>query len=222
MSSHDEPFDVTERPVDIAVTPAIDRRNRLTSAFRFILAIPHVLLVGGPLVYATGWAWTGDDNMSFLFGGGGLLGAVAGLASVGAWFAIVLTGRHPEVLWDFCEFYLRWRVRVVAYTALFRDEYPPFGGRAYPAWLVLERPTEPRDRLTVAFRLLLAIPQFFAVWLLGIAWAITSFLAWLSILLTGRYPEELYRFGVNVFRWSVRVEAYLLLLVDEYPPFSFD
>jgi uncharacterized protein DUF4389 len=30
----------------------------------------------------------------------------------------------------------------------------------------------------------------------------------------------MYDFSVGVLRWMTRVEAYLLLLVDEYPPFS--
>jgi hypothetical protein len=40
------------------------------------------------------------------------------------------------------------------------------------------------------------------------------------ILLTGEYPETLYGFAIGVFAWSVRVEAYMLLLRDEYPPFT--
>lgn len=44
--------------------------------------------------------------------------------------------------------------------------------------------------------------------------------AWFAILFTGRYPAGLYEFGVGVLRWNTRVEAYLLLLRDEYPPFS--
>src|SRR6478735_1630176 len=40
------------RPVDIEVAPALTERNRLTTAFRPILAIPHVLLVGGPAAFA--------------------------------------------------------------------------------------------------------------------------------------------------------------------------
>jgi hypothetical protein len=42
------------------------------------------------------------------------------------------------------------------------------------------------------------------------------------ILFSSRYPQGLYNFGVGVLRWFIRVEAYLLLLVDAYPPFSFD
>jgi len=68
--------------------------------------------------------------------------------------------------------------------------------------------------------LILVIPQLIAVWALGVAWGITTVIAWFAILFTGQYPETLYRFGVGVLRWSTRVEAYLLLLHDDYPPFS--
>jgi len=47
-------------------------------------------------------------------------------------------------------------------------------------------------------------------------------IAWFAILFTGAYPEGLYRFAVGYLRWSVRVETYLYLMRDEYPPFSFD
>jgi hypothetical protein len=47
-------------------------------------------------------------------------------------------------------------------------------------------------------------------------------IAWFAILFTGRYPAALYGFGVGVLRWETRVEAYALLLHDEYPPFSLD
>ena len=39
---------------------------------------------------------------------------------------------------------------------------------------------------------------------------------------TGDYPALLYEFAVGVLRWNTRVEAYFLLLRDEYPPFSLD
>ena len=54
-----------------------------------------------------------------------------------------------------------------------------------------------------------------------IGWWITAVVAWLLILITGTYPEGLYTFGAGCLRWVMRVEAYLLLMVDEYPPFSF-
>jgi hypothetical protein len=53
------------------------------------------------------------------------------------------------------------------------------------------------------------------------AWLLTTIAAWFIILFTGAYPAGLYDFSVGALRWRLRVEAYLLLLVDEYPPFSF-
>ena len=53
-----------------------------------------------------------------------------------------------------------------------------------------------------------------------VAWCFTTIAAWFIILFTGEYPRGLYDFGVGALQWRLRVEAYLLLLVDEYPPFS--
>jgi hypothetical protein len=221
----DTPADDLEQapiyPVGIALPAATEGRNRLTAAFRFFLAIPHIILVGGPVASISSIGWEGHDGWGWGWGSGtGLLGLVAFCAAVIAWFAIVFAGRHPDGLWKLAAFYLRWRVRAIAYLMLLRDEYPPFGDDAYPAELVLSSPDGPRDRLTVAFRWLLAIPHLFLLWLLGIAWGFTTAVAWVVILFTGRYPETLYGFAIGVFAWDVRVQAYMLLLRDEYPPFT--
>jgi hypothetical protein len=82
------------------------------------------------------------------------------------------------------------------------------------------QPTGPRDRLSVAFRIIFVIPHAIVLSILNCGWAITTCIAWFAILITGSYPRGLYDFGVGVFRWNTRVEAYMLLLRDEYPPFS--
>jgi uncharacterized protein DUF4389 len=212
---------VAAQPVRLTVEPVVEHRDRLTTAFRLVLAIPHLLLVGGPAAGAASWVWAGPArNQSEGSVTGGVFGAVAAIAAFIAWFAILFTGRYPEGLWNLVTFYMRWRVRAIAYTALLRDEYPPFGDGAYPVVLDVDRPSAPRDRLTVAFRILLSIPHLLLIWALGLAWALTTVMAWFAILVTGRYPARLYHFGVGVLRWTTRVEAYLLLLHDEYPPFS--
>ena len=151
-----------------------------------------------------------------------MLGAVAGICALIGWFAIVFTGEYPRGLRDLAAFYLRWRVRAVSYTALLRDEYPPFGDAPYPASLQLTPEEGERDRLSVAFRIVLVIPHLVAVWVLGFAWALATIIAWFAILFTGSHPRALYDFGVGVLRWSTRVEAYMLLLHDDYPPFSLE
>ena len=221
MSTVATPFSsASTYPVRVDVERAVDHRNRLTTAFRLLLAFPHLLLVGGPIAGAASWTWGAPGNR--YEGGivGGALGAVAAVVAIIGWFAIVFTGQYPKGLRDLVAYYLRWRVRAIAYAALLRDEYPPFGDGSYPAALEISPAAQPRDRLTVAFRLILVLPHVMIIWALGIVWALVTTIAWFSILLTGRYPESLYDFSVGVLRWTTRVEAYLLLLHDDYPPFS--
>jgi len=204
-------------PVTLTVEPAITARNRLTTGFRLILAIPHIILVGG--VGFSAGRNAGGGNSSF-GGETGLLGAVAVFLAVVSWFTIVIGGQHITGIRQFTQFFLRWKVRALAYTMLFVDQYPPFGDLPYPAGVTVVDPTEPRDRVSVGFRLLLGIPHFILLFFLVSAWWIVSIVAWVMILFTGEYPRGLSDFALGVFRWFIRVEAYMLLLVDEYPPFS--
>ena len=61
-----------------------------------------------------------------------------------------------------------------------------------------------------------------ALFFLLLAWLIVTVFAWFAILFTGEYPASLAPFAISVLRYLMRVEAYLLLLVDEYPPFALD
>jgi hypothetical protein len=202
-------------PVTVIIEPALTNRNRVTTAFRFILAIPHAILVGAAGI---GAAWR-QGNLS-LGGETGILGAVAYLLAIVSWFMIVFGGEHLAVVREFTVFYMRWRVRALAYLMLLRDEYPPFGDAPYPASLQIVDPAGTRNRVTVGLRIILAIPHLVVLVFLVFAWWLASIVAWLLILFTGGYPAGLYGFGAGVLRWLLRVEAYLLLLVDEYPPFS--
>jgi hypothetical protein len=57
---------------------------------------------------------------------------------------------------------------------------------------------------------------------IGLAWIVTAVIGWFAILFSGAYPQGLYNFGIGYLRWSLRVEAYLLLVTDQYPPFSLE
>ena len=216
-------------PITYGVERQTSDRNRLTVAFRIILAIPQWLLVGGPgsgLGFPLDWGGLGLRPRSLLFfgGGSGVIGLAAWACAVVSWFAIVFTGRQPRGLWDFAQFFMRWRGNAVAYMALLRDEYPPFGAGdgGYPASFGVAGFPETRHRWSVGLRLIYVIPQAIVLFFLGIAWAITAIIGWFAVLFTGRYPEGLYTFGVGYVRWSIRVQAYVLLMRDEYPPFSLE
>jgi hypothetical protein len=204
-------------PISLTVTPALTNRNRLTTAFRLILAIPHLILVGGGGISFVNRA----DHPGFSIGGeGGLLGAVAVFLAIVSWVTILISGSHIVGIRQFTAFYLRWRTRALAYFMLLADPYPPFGDGPYPASIEIVDPTAPRDRATVALRLLLAIPHLIVLFFVLIAWMLITIAGWFIIMFTGTFPEGLHQFGVGAMQWQLRVEAYLYLMVDEYPPFS--
>ena len=205
-------------PVSVRVEPALESRNRLTTFFRLILAIPHMLLVG-----SAGVGIAAGSGYRASFGAeGGLFGAIAFCLAIVSWFTIVIAGTHIAGIRQFTLFYLRWRARALAYLILLVDDYPPFGDAPYPVSFLIEEPAEPRDRVTVALRFLLALPHFIVLALLSIAWSVVTIVAWFIILFTGTFPAGLAQFSVGTLRWRLRVEAYVLLLVDDYPPFSLE
>lgn len=158
------------------------------------------------------------------------LGIVSEVVAVISWFVIVFTGRLPEPLAGVQSLYVRYYNRAVAYAGFLREEYPPFAFDAvppdpgdYPPVRTSFAPElADRNRLTVAFRFILVIPQLIVLSLLALA----AFLAWtvafFAVLFTGRWPDGLWGFVVGVMRWSTRVQAYWLLLTDDYPPFSLE
>ncbi|HZU77023.1 MAG TPA: DUF4389 domain-containing protein [Dehalococcoidia bacterium] len=200
-----------------------ERYNRWTVAFRLILAIPQIILVGGssynlfnPFTYLS----RRGSSLFFPLFSGGLLSAVLGILVFFAWFAIMFTGRFPGFR-SFCLMIYRWQQNVAAYMALQAAPYPPFGEGPYPLQIEVV-PTEDHKRLTIFFRLFMVIPHLIVLWFLGFAQGVVSVIAWFAILFTGQFPEGLFGFSVGVSRWAARVSAYALLFVDEYPPFSLD
>jgi hypothetical protein len=79
-----------------------------------------------------------------------------------------------------------------------------------------------RNRVTTFFRWILVIPHGVALLVVGIAASIAWFIAFFAVLFTGTWPDGLKNFVLGYLRWSLRVNAYALLLNDEYPPFSLD
>jgi hypothetical protein len=82
--------------------------------------------------------------------------------------------------------------------------------------------TAGQRRLTVAFRIILLIPQAVVLFFLSIALAVVVIIGWFGALFTGRLPAWAHEFIGNVLRWYTRVGAYATLLTDQYPPFTFE
>ncbi|MBO0730122.1 MAG: DUF4389 domain-containing protein [Acidimicrobiaceae bacterium] len=153
---------------------------------------------------------------------------IAGLLAFLGWFAALFTARLPESFADLIAAYLRFSWRVQAYLLALTTRYPSFGlpgGRADPgddpASFVVGPPT-PLSRLKVFFRFILVIPHLVVLWFLGIAQEAVMLVAWFAVLILGRWPDGMRSFVVGVFRWQWRVNAWFMLLTDEYPPFALE
>jgi len=92
----------------------------------------------------------------------------------------------------------------------------------YPVVFDVEYP----DRLSrwkIFVKWLLAIPHFIIVSLLLLVAGVLEFIAFFAVLFTKKWPRGLFDFTVQIYRWTANVYAYgVLLLRDEYPPFSGD
>jgi Domain of unknown function (DUF4389) len=189
-------------------TLEVDRADRIANwrpIVQWLLAIPHFVILY-------------------------VLGFVAEVVAIIGWFAILFTGKLPDGLANLVCLYLRYNNRTIAYAGFLREEYPPFAfetvapdpGTYPPVRTGLTPELEDRNRLTVAFRIILVIPQLIVLSVLGIVAFLALVIAFFAVLFTGRWPEGLRTFVVGIMRWSTRVTAYLYLLTDEYPPFSLD
>src|SRR6202158_3745649 len=78
-----------------------------------------------------------------------------------------------------------------------------------------------RSRLTVFFRLLLAIPHFFWLGLFTVGAVFIAFLNWFATLFMGRSPKGLHDFLAGYVRYATQFFAYLFLAANPYPPFYF-
>ena len=149
------------------------------------------------------------------------LGIFTSILVLFAFFAILFTKKFPKGMFDFVVNIGRWNANASAYVGLLRDEYPPFSWDAgeYPVQYEVDYPDE-LNRWLPLVKWLLVIPHFFVLIFLGLAVFVVQIIAWFAILFTGKFPRGMFDFVVSVTRWGYRVNAYLYLQRDEYPPFS--
>lgn len=190
-----------EYPASIEVrTP--DRMDNWRPLVQWVLAVPH-LVVAAAMEY------------------------VAGAVAVVSWFVILFTGRLPAGLANLQIMIIRYTSRAQLYAAFLITEYPPFdfamtpddpGGS--PVTVTVRPALEQRNRLTVGLRFLWAIPAMLYVLVITIVGVACWVAAFFAVLFTGRWPDGLRSWAMKAIRVSVRLDAYVLLLTDEYPPFS--
>jgi Domain of unknown function (DUF4389) len=200
-------------PVQFDVQYPDRELNRLTTAFRIIVAIPILVVLGA---VDGGWAasdW-GHHGREVAIGAGGLL-------FFGPLLMIVFRQKYPRWWFDWNRELLRFINRVGVFVALMDDRYPATDEQQ-AVTLELPYPDAERDlnRWLPLVKWFLAIPHYVVLFFLWIGAVVSILIAWFAILFTGRYPRGLFDFLVGVGRWENRVVAYAFLMVtDRYPPF---
>jgi hypothetical protein len=76
-----------------------------------------------------------------------------------------------------------------------------------------------RSRVTVFFRLLLAIPHYLWIGLIGIVVFVCVVANWFILLFVARTPKGLHDFVTGYIRYTTHLEAYLFLAANPYPGF---
>lgn len=177
----------------------VEKRSRLTTFFRWLLVIPHAIVLA---FYAI----------------------AAGVVVIIAWFALVFTGRWPRGMYDFVAGFFRYATAVHGYFYLLTDDYPPFGPDvdSYPVRLNIAPPQEQYSRLKVLFRIILAIPPYIIAYAMNIVMQVGAFLAWFAIVVLGRQPKGLQDMIVLGMSYQQRAYAYIALLAEDWPPFTDD
>ena len=207
-------------PVQFSVDYPDRPLDRVTTFIRIFVAIPILIVLGS--VSGGAWQWTaanraavtGGDGRLLIIGGGGLLFA-------GPLLMILFRQKYPRWWFDWNLELLRFTNRVGAYLLLMDDRYPSTDDHQ-AVHLDYPYPDVPRElnRWLPLIKWLLVLPHYFVLAILAIVALGAVVVAWVAILITGRYPRGLFDFVQGVMRWNNRVAGYAFVLItDQYPPF---
>ena len=205
---------VSSYPVQFDVDFPARPLNRLSTAFRLILAVPIVIV----LSMLTGEAFGGNDSGSSAEHQLVIGGAAVFLPLV---LMLVFRQKYPRWWFDWNLNLMRLSNRVTAFLALLDDRYPSTDDQQA---VHLDFPYPDAQQMSQwlpLFKWFLAIPHYVVLFCLWIGALVAIVIAWFAIVFTGSYPRTLFDYVVGVLRWSNRVNGYAFTLVtDQYPPFS--
>lgn len=168
---------------------------------QWVLAIPHLLIAGA-------------------------LSSLRNILTLISLFTVLFTGRIPRSIFDMIAMTYRYEWRAMSYALFLHDDYPPFDFTPSGDDDRLESHTtlsiaypEQLNRWKPLYKWLLAVPHYVVALGLVIGASFAFVAGFVMVLFTGEYPHGIRDFLVNVYRYVLRIQAYVGLLTDEYPPF---
>ena len=202
---------VSDYPVQFDVDFPSRPLDRISTAFRLLVAIPIVIV----LSMLSGATFGDDDHArnTVVIGGAAVFVPLV--------LMLVFRQKYPRWWFDWNLNLLRFSNRVAAYLALLDDRYPSTDDEQAVHLDFPYPDTHQMNRWLPLVKWLLAIPHYVVLFFLWIGALMSIVIAWFAILFTGTYPRSLFNYVVGVLRWNNRVMAYAFTLVtDQYPPFS--
>ena len=204
---------------DIEIDPPV-RQRRLGVLVRQFLAFPAALLA---IAIGAGVLFQYPTPIPVALP---LWGGIIWFAFL-AWWAALAVGRTPAGIRDFTVYGIGYRAQHSAYALLLTSCYPHASpalvlpGFALPRHPIRLRLADElhRSRLTVFFRLLLALPHLLWLWLWSIAAWVVVVVVWIVALATGRVPQALHRFLAAYTRYTAHVTAFLTVVGGPFPGF---
>jgi hypothetical protein len=184
-------WDRPPHPVSASISDD-GRRSRVTTLFRLLLAIPHLLWVS-------------------------LWSVLALLAAIANGVVVLARGRSADALHRFLAAYVRYYAHVLAFITLVANPFPGFvGAPGYPVDVEIGRP-ERQSRPVTLFRIVLGLPALLVAAGYAAVLLVLGVLGWFAALATGRMPSGLRDLGAVAIRYTSETNAYWLVLTDRYP-----
>ena len=183
---------VWPHPVRLSVADDL-QRWRLTVALRWLLALPHLLVLA---------IWTYLLLPVLLVN----------------WVIALVRGRPAAGLCAWCARFVRFQTHVNAYVYLVADPYPPYRGwyGTYPVDVAIDL-AGAQPRWKTLLRIVLVIPAWVLMTVLQYVLFAVAFLGAVFALVMGRYPRGFRDLSAYVLRYTAQTWSYLLLLTDRYP-----
>ena len=156
-----------------------------------------------------------------------ILTSLRQLLTAVSFVTVLFTKRIPRQVFDAIAMTYRYEWRSTSYALTLHDNYPPFDfqpsadddAEMSHTSMTFTYPDE-MSRWKPLYKWLLAVPHYVVVVMLSVASLFVTVFGLAAVVVTGSYPARARNFLVGVYRYGLRVQAYVGLLTDDYPPFA--